>query len=388
MRIRNFFGVLRAVLFCAVILLITSPSEGVDMQEGEWEFTSEIVAEGMPFTMPPTKTRQCLSKKDLVPKSEDDKNCVVKNHQISGNTVRWTILCKDNDGTSEGKGVITYSGRSYKGTMKMTMTDKTGATERMTMNMSGKYLGPCSKETIAAQRETERQISDAIKKRDQALKELENETAKRKKEADAIISRVKVPNEDRDACVFDTESPKKNTACDNSFGVLDIKDGWWEVKKEVAMVMVLGDKRFDYSTLPEEKKEIFLTQNRPLGMDRIHIGNGCGGENIVVKRSGNKLTWSHRCDYQSSGRERNTLELKGGIIFSGGSYDGGIIEKLYTNGKETSTTYKKLTGTYSRGRSYSAKKREYTSSDRQESSPDEPKDSSNPLKSIKKLFGW
>lgn len=145
MKRRNFFRIFRTVFFCTTILLTASASEGLDMREGEWEHTAEMVMEGMPFLIPPTKIRVCLTKKDPVPVSEEDKDCIVKDHTISGNTVRWSVICKDKDGTSEGKGAITYSGSSYKGTIKMTMTDKKGATEQMTFKLSGKYLGPCTK---------------------------------------------------------------------------------------------------------------------------------------------------------------------------------------------------------------------------------------------------
>ncbi|MBI4688405.1 MAG: DUF3617 family protein [Nitrospirae bacterium] len=387
MKRRNFFSIFRTVLVYAAILLAASASEGVDMQEGEWEYTSEVVMEGMPFAIPPTKTRQCLTKKDIVPEpeSEKDKDCIVKDQQISGNTVKWTVICKDKDGTSEGKGVITYSGSSYKGTMKMTMTDKKGSTEQMTIKMSGKHLGPCTKETIAAKKEMEKQLTEGKNKSEQALKQFEEDKAKRKKEAEAIIARVKVPDEDKNACVFDTESQEKNKGCESSVGILNIKDGWWEVKKELATVSGSEGQKF-YSSGQQENKGIILTQERPFDM---HIGDGCGGEKIVVKRSGNKLTWRHKCDYPGGGKYTTTKELKGGITFSGESYDGGIIEKLYSNGKEQSTTYTKLTGNYLRGRAYTAQKRAYTSSDRQETISDKTKDAvGNPVKSIKKLFGW
>lgn len=142
---KSFLTVFRVVLISAVIMLSAAGLEAVNMQEGEWETVTEMVMEGMPFPMPPTKMNTCITKKDMIPRSENDKNCTFKDQQISGNIVRWHVVCKDSEGTSDGRGEITYSGKSYKGTIKMTVTDKKGASSRMTMKMSGKHLGPCSK---------------------------------------------------------------------------------------------------------------------------------------------------------------------------------------------------------------------------------------------------
>ena len=139
---------MRVGMFLAVslsIILFAAPLYAVDMHEGRWEITVDMTMEGMNISMPPTKTFTCITKEDMVPKSEMDKNCTFKDQKISGNTVRWHVICKDKEATSEGKGEVTYSGASYKGGMKMSVTDKRGETMRMTMKMSGKRVGPCTK---------------------------------------------------------------------------------------------------------------------------------------------------------------------------------------------------------------------------------------------------
>ncbi len=372
MKKRVFFS--WAVLVSMIMLFATTVAEGVDMHEGEWEYTSEVVMEGIPFSVPPTTMRQCLSKKDLVPKTDNDKDCVVKNQQTSGNTVRWTIICKDSDGTSEGKGVITYSGNSYKGTIKMTATDKGGSTEQMTMRLTGRYLGPCSKETMAAEEAREKQIKEAEKAGKAAMAKYQKDREESRRKAEAIIAKVKVPNEDRDACVFDTESPKNNKECDSIMGELNLRLGTWKVEKETAAKTGINKKEAFYMVMEPESGEGFLSPGQPLPK---HIPLfGCEHDKIVFKRSGNRITWRHKCDYP------NKREITGGIVFNGNSYEGGIIETLYS-GKEITTMYTHLSGKLVKeGRSFS---RAYTS-DRDVS--DRAKDADNPIRSIKKLFGW
>lgn len=383
----RFLRTFRTVLLCASFLPAASASEALDMQEGEWEFTTEMTMEGMPFSIPPTKDRQCLTKKDLVPKGEEDKdrNCVVKDQQVSGNTVKWTVICKDKDGTSEGKGTITYSGSNYKGTMKMTQTDKRGNAETMTMKLSGRYLGPCSKETLAAQRERERQISEAEKTGQEAMAKYKKDAEESRRKAEAIIAKVKIPAEDRNACVYNLESPDRNRECDSVMGALNLKGGTWKVEKETATKSAVDKQNSLFMVGDLTSEESYLSPEKPFPR---HISfAGCEGEKITVKRSGNKFTWKHKCDYPGKGK--TTKEIKGGITFNGNSYEGGIIETLYA-GKETTTYYTRLAGKLVKeGRSYTAEKRSYTSSDRQETVSDKAKDASdNPVKSIKKLFGW
>ncbi len=141
------------VLVCSMLVFVLgyagAAEAGVDMQEGNWETTVEMTMEGMPFPMPPTTYRstQCLTKKDLVPSTaEKDQKCEVRSRKATGNTVSWTVVCRDADGTSEGQGEITYSGSTYKGVVRTTIRSKeAGETVRTTMHMKGKRLGPCAK---------------------------------------------------------------------------------------------------------------------------------------------------------------------------------------------------------------------------------------------------
>jgi len=418
---------MKKVFYCihsavAALILITvlfaAPLYAVDMREGEWETVTEMVMEGMPFSMPPTKMTQCITKQDLVPtKGKEDKNCTIKEQKVTGNTVRWSIVCKDKDSTSEGKGEITYSGRSYRGSIQMTDTKKGGAPDRITMKMSGKHLGPCTKETIAAEKEREKQMREAEAGAKKGMKEVENIMAQQKKDeeqrkkdeeesrrrAEIIIAKVRVPDEGSDACIFyedspDEDSPKKSKECDSKMGELNLKTGKWEIFSEKAardhsQLKDLNIQRF--STDKATSETVCLTRAWPLaGLKKG--GSNCGSQEIVVKRSGNKLTWKYQCS-SAYGGQSTTTEGKGGVTFSGDNYEGGIIVKTSTKGlgsTSTNTEYTSLSGRLidAAGRCVgldftTTVERSHTSG--KETKKDAAEEAiQNPVKSIKKLFGW
>jgi hypothetical protein len=66
-------------------------------------------------------------------------------NKVSGDTVTWTMLCKEKDSTMENKGQMTYKGDTFDGKSVMTMKDKSGKAQVIESKMSGKRLGPCDK---------------------------------------------------------------------------------------------------------------------------------------------------------------------------------------------------------------------------------------------------
>ena len=132
------------VLFALILLCVAGSaySAGVDMKEGEWELSSETSMTMGTMSMPPmaSKSKYCITREDLVPKTQKEKDCKVVNQKVVGNTVSWRIECKK----SEGEGEITYRGSAYKGKFRM-KTVEDGQTMTMNTKMEGKYLGPCPK---------------------------------------------------------------------------------------------------------------------------------------------------------------------------------------------------------------------------------------------------
>jgi hypothetical protein len=132
------------VLFALLLLFVAGPahSAGVDMKEGEWETSTETSMMMGTMSMPPmaVKTTYCITREDLVPKSEKNKDCRILEQKIVGNTVSWRMVC----GKNEGEGEVTYRGSTYKGNFRMMMVEG-GQTMTMNMKLAGKYLGPCPK---------------------------------------------------------------------------------------------------------------------------------------------------------------------------------------------------------------------------------------------------
>lgn len=114
-------------------------SSAVNMQEGKWEITSTIEMQGMPAGMVPPQTfTTCLSKKDYVPKGEQQQDCMMQDTRVDGNTVTWTVVCKD----SRGTGRVTYAGTNFDGVIETVMKDE-GKEQKATMTMKGRHIGPC-----------------------------------------------------------------------------------------------------------------------------------------------------------------------------------------------------------------------------------------------------
>ena len=132
------------VLFAFILLCAgaTAHSAGVDMKEGEWETSSETSMTMGAMSMPSRtdKVTKCLTREDLVPKTEKEKDCRMVKQKVVGNTVSWRMECKK----SEGEGEITYSGTTYKGFFNLKAVED-GQTMTMKIKLAGKYLGPCPK---------------------------------------------------------------------------------------------------------------------------------------------------------------------------------------------------------------------------------------------------
>lgn len=136
-----------------IVLAIPVFAYAVDMKEGNWETTIEFKMDipGMPAEMmqPMEFTHtDCLTKKDMVPDtSQKDQTCKMKDQKIIGNKVSWKVKCEDAQAKTEGQGEITYSGSSYKGTMKARMIPKEKGAQPMTVDykLAGRRLGDCPK---------------------------------------------------------------------------------------------------------------------------------------------------------------------------------------------------------------------------------------------------
>lgn len=141
MFIRSIFVILVAVSFLYPLLSFAEP----DMREGLWEITVKMDMPGMPMQMPAMTHTQCITKKDLIPqKPEKNQDCKTISSKTSGNTVSWTIQCRDKDGTTaESSGKVTYKGDKFDGIIDMTVKQPGQGKMKMTQRISGKRIGEC-----------------------------------------------------------------------------------------------------------------------------------------------------------------------------------------------------------------------------------------------------
>ncbi|MBA4390623.1 MAG: hypothetical protein C0399_06780 [Syntrophus sp. (in: bacteria)] len=142
--LRNVF-----IALAIVITLVLVAGASAEMKEGLWEITTKAEMKGMPVQIPPTTMKQCITKKDLVPKPEKQEKgqeCKMQDQKVSGDTVTYTMECKTAESTMTSTGTITYKGDSYNGTTNTTMKAKGQPDILMTGKMTGKYIGPCTKE--------------------------------------------------------------------------------------------------------------------------------------------------------------------------------------------------------------------------------------------------
>lgn len=113
----------------------------INMQEGQWEVSSQTNMPGMPAgAIKPFTAKTCITKKDMVPEQSEmkEKQCKEQERTITGNTLTQTIVCPD----ATMKGSYTYSGTTFEGTVQTTIKHQ-GKEMVSNTTMKGKYLGPC-----------------------------------------------------------------------------------------------------------------------------------------------------------------------------------------------------------------------------------------------------
>lgn len=139
---------LAAILLVAGSFVALVVAQG-PRRDGEWEVKMEMNMPGMPMTLPPTTTKQCITpgdasdpKRALPPQGRggNQSNCTVSDYKVEGNVVSWSMACAGAQPMS-GKGQFTYEQNAYTGTMTMDMQGR----GTMTMKYTGKRLGDCNK---------------------------------------------------------------------------------------------------------------------------------------------------------------------------------------------------------------------------------------------------
>ncbi|OGX05893.1 MAG: hypothetical protein A2Z88_02310 [Omnitrophica WOR_2 bacterium GWA2_47_8] len=115
---------------------------------------------------------QCMTNDNPVPKGDDQEDCQ-QTHTFRGNTLNFEVTCDDSHST----GQVTYKNDSMKGTINSTTT-KNGKEEKSTLDISGKYVGPCDQVSPAGMSDQEfamKQKALDLKKQELEIKKQEME---------------------------------------------------------------------------------------------------------------------------------------------------------------------------------------------------------------------
>jgi hypothetical protein len=143
MRFANRQLVLPTLTLWAVGIGASAFADEFDIKPGQWEITATVEMQGMPMSMPPMT--RCLTREnatDILQQSGDE--CEIADKTISGDTVRWSMSCKDPSGaTIQGRGEGTFSQTAFDGTVNLSLSVEGQAGMAITSSIKGKWLGPC-----------------------------------------------------------------------------------------------------------------------------------------------------------------------------------------------------------------------------------------------------
>lgn len=128
---------------CLVFILIPSQAQA-RIKYGLWEITIKMQMDGMPVDTPQQTFQKCISRKDLTPGNNEDKQgCDKDKVTRNKDTVNWTVSCSKDKHTMTGSGLVVYSGNTMAGHAQFQAGGKDLATMKMKLQYKGKRLGKC-----------------------------------------------------------------------------------------------------------------------------------------------------------------------------------------------------------------------------------------------------
>ena len=128
-----------------VLISISALAEGIPVEPGLWKMTSTV---NMPMLPQPrvTTVTECMEKSEItmdeVGGEGMDPNCTFDMAQVDGNTMKWSVDCPVEGGTSHGEWQATSGGDTVTGEGSLTMSFQ-GQTMEMTMAWEGQRIGAC-----------------------------------------------------------------------------------------------------------------------------------------------------------------------------------------------------------------------------------------------------
>ena len=129
-------------IFCIVLgLTLLSSQAQARIKYGLWQITVDVQLDGMPVDTPQETFKKCITRKDLTPGDNKDKEgCDKDKVTRKGDTVTWTVRCEKDKHTMKGGGQVVYKGKAMTGHAQFQAGGKGLATMNMRLQYSGKYL--------------------------------------------------------------------------------------------------------------------------------------------------------------------------------------------------------------------------------------------------------
>ena len=111
---------------------------------GLWQITIKVQMDGTPVDTPQETFQKCITRKDLTPGNNQDKEgCAKDKVTRKGDSVNWTVSCAKDKHTMKGSGLVVYTGDSMTGHAQFQAGGKGMATMKMKLQYKGKRLGKC-----------------------------------------------------------------------------------------------------------------------------------------------------------------------------------------------------------------------------------------------------
>ena len=136
--LRSWTGRLAAIASLGLLALV--PVRAEDPPGILWDTSSQMVMQGMPFSMPPTKLKLCLNRVWTQPPPGGDSSCVNSNWVRTPTKATWDMSCTG-EHPMTGTGEMTFDAQgNYTGAITATSEGMT-----ITINLSGTKIGTCDK---------------------------------------------------------------------------------------------------------------------------------------------------------------------------------------------------------------------------------------------------
>jgi hypothetical protein len=131
----------RIAATAALGMLALMPVRAEDPPPGIlWDTSSQMVMEGMPFSMPPTKLKICMARVMTRPPPGGDQSCVNTNFVRTANKATWDMVCTG-ERPMTGTGEMTFDAQgNYTGAIHATSEGMT-----ITINLAGTKVGTCDR---------------------------------------------------------------------------------------------------------------------------------------------------------------------------------------------------------------------------------------------------